>query len=158
MSKIKRSSGALKGKGLAVAGMIVSVIMMVAWTGGIVVLATKGIEGKNLVFCSVKVATLSQACAQYAREHDDTLPTNLDQLQPYMGEMAAMDLMNCPGQKNKSVASYEIVGAGQKVDWDKAAETPVIRETATRHMKMLLVGYLDGDIVDENTGKRLSDQ
>jgi hypothetical protein len=153
MGKIKRSGGTLKGRGLALAGVIVSLAILLLQGSVLILVALKAKEGVHIGLCSVKVASLTQACSQYARAHEDTLPSSLDELKPYLGDMAGMDLFACPAQKDASAASYEIVGAGQKVDWQKASETPVIRETGTRHMQVLLVGYLDGRIADKNSGE-----
>jgi hypothetical protein len=119
------------------------------------------------IVCRVNVSLLGLACAEYAKEHGDTLPASLDELRPYLstalqrvkappsedpylkvweryGGMA--NVFSCP--LSKSQPAYEIVDAGKKIQSGDKSEILVIREVEPNHNRNhgYNIGYLDGRV------------
>src|SRR5213078_2023001 len=106
---------------------------------------------------------------EYAKEHGDTLPASLDELRPYLStalqRLKANPQMDpylrvwerdggrsapfvCPLSKSQSRPTYEIVGAGKKVQKGDKSEILVIREVEPNHNRNHghKIGYLDGHV------------
>jgi hypothetical protein len=121
------------------------------------------------IVCKVNVKLLTLACGQYAKEHGDTLPASLDELRPYLSTAlqrlktlpfedpylkvwerygGSSDPFVCPLSKSQSRPTYEIVGAGKKVQNGDKSEIPVIREVEPNHNRNhgYNIGYLDGRV------------
>jgi hypothetical protein len=121
------------------------------------------------IVCKVNVQLLSLACAEYAKEHEDALPTLKDELRPYLSTAlqrlkanpqndpylkvwehyrGRSDPFVCPLSKSRSRPTYEIVGAGKKVQNGDKSEILVIREVEPNHNRNHghNIGYLDGHV------------
>jgi prepilin-type processing-associated H-X9-DG protein len=119
------------------------------------------------IVCRVNVSLLSLACAEYAKEHGDTLPASLDELRPYLST-ALQQLKARPNENpylkvwedhggrsdpfvcplSKSQPAYEIVGAGKKIQNGDKSEILVVREVEPNHNRNrgYNIGYLDGHV------------
>ncbi len=79
--KISNSRGTLKGNGMSIAGLILGVVMMVAWCGvGSVGLAFYGVRAGAEVACNEQLATIGAGIEGYMNAGDGQAPPDLQAL------------------------------------------------------------------------------
>lgn len=151
--KINKSPAALKGQGLAVAGLVTGVIGTL-WTFIMVALLVPAVISARTaaydVVCLNNVKQLMVASLQYADAHDNTLPETLDQLKPYLGGGKSADtskMLTCPAATDTGRPSYEIVAPGRKLTAvNDPSKTVFLREIQPHPRGRRAVGYMDGHV------------
>jgi len=155
LDRIKSSMGALTGHGMAMAGLIMGAVSMVfipvaAILAGMLLpaFAKARAEARQLK-CTSNVHILLAACQSYAADHEDALPANLDDLQPYLGSSKPF---TCPEADDQTEVSYELVlsegrAVGQTLKLSELPpETIIIREKQQNHYGGRTVGCADGSV------------
>lgn len=126
LGRIKRSAGALAGRGLAIAGLILGYTSIVAMIAVIVLFFTLVVpmikEESSRTACMAHLREIGTACNVYAAGHDGRYPERLSELYPdYVSDL---DVFVCPAtgakigspQEIDSKTSYEYRGAGLR-EW-----------------------------------------
>ena len=144
--RINKSPAALKGQGLAIAGLVTGAIGTLL-TFIILAMALPAFSAARAkayeAVCLNNVKQIMVASHQYAIANNDTMPQSLDQLKPYLGDKELM----CATAAGQAKPCYEIVAPGRKLaDVADPARTIFVRETQARHGGRRAVGYLDGHV------------
>jgi len=157
LGKIKSSFGALAGRGMAIAGIALGAIWVcfipvMAILAGMLLpaLAMARAEARQ-VKCMANVRIMLTACHDYAAAHDDALPTELADLQPYL---PSSNSLICPETADESEPSYELAlqegDAAAAVSNLKLSELPpetvILREKQPNHVRGRVVGHADGSV------------
>jgi len=120
LGRIKRSAGALGGRGLAIAGLILGYTLIVVMIAAIVLFITLGVpaikEETSKARCLNNLQQIGTACQTYASRHNGRYPERLSELYP----MLDLDVFVCPSTNAKIASpdeidaktSYEYRGAG----------------------------------------------
>ena len=109
LSRIKKASGTLSGKGMAIAGLVTGYISIVFFVLLIASMAIPGAVGAmDRAKASQSMSHAKQihlACFSYATDHDGKFPENLDQLIPdYLKDKS---VFVCPMSEDKTSIGYE---------------------------------------------------
>jgi prepilin-type processing-associated H-X9-DG protein len=122
LGRIKRSAGALGGRGLAIAGLILGYASIVVMTVLLVLIFTLVVpaikEEASKTACMANLKMIGMACQMYAADHDGAFPERLSQLYE-AGLVSSLDVFVCPStgakigspQEIDSKTSYEYRGA-----------------------------------------------
>lgn len=144
--KISKSPTALKGQGLAIAGLVTGAIgtLMTFITVALLLPAVAQVRFKaQEVPCMTAVKQITMAAHAYAAENNDTLPQSLDQLKSHLGSKELV----CQAAQGQTGPCYEIVASGRKLsEITVPAKTVIVRETQARHRGQRAVGYADGHV------------
>jgi prepilin-type processing-associated H-X9-DG protein len=164
LGKIKRSAGALAGRGMAIAGLIlgyasiVALIVLLVLFFALVGPALKEIASKSA--CMAHLHRIGTACNAYAAEHNGRYPERLSELYPEY--VPNLKVFVCPSTHVKitspdeidSKTSYEYYGAALNAS---TAAKPLGRAILAcdkdghhRHGKNIL--YADGHVSSEGMG------
>jgi len=120
LNKIKASNGALGGRGQAIAGIIVgaAAVFVIAIGGLVAAIAipsfAKARGSAQATLCMNNLKQLGMACQQYALDHNDTLPTRLEELEPYAGGIVKR-IFVWPCAAPNSGTSYRLLLPGVKL-------------------------------------------
>jgi prepilin-type processing-associated H-X9-DG protein len=137
LSRIKKSNGQLRGRGLALAGTIVSAVCLLL---GLLLPAmllpalTKMPQKAARVQCMSNVRQLNLALMMYATDNKETFPSGTtwcDSLMPYLGKTtnAYVCPLGSPNQRCHYALNARLVGVEMK-DIQAPAQTVLIFETA----------------------------
>lgn len=152
LSAIKKSAGALKGSGMAVAGLVTGYIMIAALPV-IAILASLAVPAFNAVQAQGdQMKTVNNArqivvgMKQYAAEHDGKYPASLDVLfdEQIITDRRVLEFptrMNVPGQ------GWEYLGA-EHTDADPG-NVVILRSKKADRMKKIIVARNDGSVTVE---------
>jgi len=122
LGRIKRSAGALGGRGMAIAGLVLGYTSIVVMTVLIVLVFTLVVpaikEEASKTACMANLKMIGMACQMYAADHDGAFPERLSQLYE-AGLVSSLDVFVCPStgakigspQEIDSKTSYEYRGA-----------------------------------------------
>lgn len=147
LARINKPPAALKGQGLAIAGLVTGAVGTLFGTAILAALLLPAVAQARAkaheAVCLNNVKQIMVASHQYAAENSDTLPQSLDQLKRYLGDKALI----CRTAEGQAGTCYEIVTPGQKLAGvAEPAKTVFIRETQARHRGRRAVGYMDGRV------------
>jgi len=159
LGRIKRSAGALAGRGLAIAGLILGYTSIVAMVVLLVLFFTLGVpaikEESSKAACMGNLKTIGNACRIYAAEHNGRYPERLSELYPdYVSDL---DVLFCPAMSDKITSpdeidaktSYEYRGAGLR-EWGPGDVLACDKDGNHRRGKNIL--YADGNVESEGMG------
>jgi prepilin-type processing-associated H-X9-DG protein len=164
LGRIKRSAGALGGRGLAIAGLIFGYTSIVVMTVLIVLVFTLVVpaikEEASKTACLANLKMIGMACNAYAAEHNGRYPERLSELHPtYVPDL---DVFVCPTtgakigspQEIDSKTSYEYRGAA--LNASTAAEPPyeaiLACDKPGNHRRGKHILYADGHVESEGMG------
>jgi len=121
LAKIKEAAGALTGRGMAIAGLVLGYLSIVIFffailAGMLLPAVTAAREKARAVVCRNNLKQLSIACQSYIETHEDGkyYPTSLDELLD-SGVLTTPELLTCPSDKNPvrtpggRLTSYECI-------------------------------------------------
>ena len=94
--------------------------------------------------CISNEKLIGLAMTRYAKDHDDKLPTSLNELRAYVDNPR---IFVCPSARDQSKPSYEIVGSGRKLT--EVASSPdamLLREDPSDHRVGGHVLFADGHV------------
>ena len=144
--RIKRSSGALSGRGLAIAGLVLGYL-------GLALVPVKFVAINNArekareVSCEMNLRQIYQHCQMMAMDSaKHEYPNDINQIRA--GAVTVVEpnpkFFVCPAAKDKTRASYEIT---EHVDWDALPrDSVVIREIEPSHKGKRGVAHADGRV------------
>jgi hypothetical protein len=144
--RIKRSSGVLSGRGLAIAGLVLGYL-------GLALIPVKFVAINNArekareVSCQMNLHQVYQQCQMMAMDSaNHEYPTNIDQVRA--GAVTVVEpnpkFLVCHAAKDKTRLSYEIVARG---DWDALPRNSiVIKEIEPNHKGRRGVVHADGTV------------
>jgi len=147
LTKINKPPAALKGQGLAIAGLVTGVVGAFFGTAILAALLLPAVVGARAAAheaaCVNNVRQIMLASHQYAADNNDTLPQSLDQLKSYLGDK----MLICRAAEGQAGTCYEIVTPGRKLaEVAEPGKTVFVRETQARHRGRRAVGYVDGHV------------
>ncbi|MCX6898044.1 MAG: DUF4190 domain-containing protein [Verrucomicrobia bacterium] len=147
LTKINKPPAALKGQGLAIAGLVTGAVGALFGTAVLAGLLFPAVAQARVAAhraaCVNNVKQIMLASHQYATDNNDTLPQSLDQLKRYLGDKALI----CRAAEGQAGTCYEIVAPGRKLaEVAEPAKTVFVRETQARHGGRRAVGYVDGHV------------
>jgi len=103
--------------------------------------------------CASNLRQMAMACFLYAGDHENELPTSVNQLNEYLGSSGEgiSDVMLCPHAEDRSVSSYRIVATGKISYTNDMSSAPLIEEINALHDGKRWIAYGDGhvDLVEE---------
>lgn len=155
LSAIKKSAGALGGRGMAITGLVTGYLMIAA-IPIIAILAALAVPAFNAVQMQgnqMKAVNNAKQIVigmkQYAAEHDGKYPATLDALfdEKILDDRKLLDFplqMNVPGQ------GWEYLGAG-RTDTDPG-NLVVLRSKKADRTKKIIVARNDGSVMVEREG------
>jgi len=162
--KIRNSQGALKGGGLALAGIIVStvfVLLIPIFAGVFLPGLAQAKKRAEMIRCQNNVRQLSLALRQYADGHQNQFPaaTNwCDALQLYVGTAAYNCPLDAAGGRCSYALNLEVAGLEparvapdtviiyESVSGWNLAGGPGLMPARARHGRMTVVGFADGHV------------
>ncbi|MFO8011956.1 MAG: DUF4190 domain-containing protein [Phycisphaerae bacterium] len=152
LRRIGRSSGTLRGRGSAVAGIVLAFLGLAVaglWANTII----GALEEANRAACRSNVIQISHACLRFAKAHDGTMPDSLATLckeDPYLTNM-----LWCPStghwdpapENVDAQADYIYAGAGHHIHEAEPSTIPILWDRPGNHGgKGGNVAYLDGHV------------
>ena len=165
LGRIKRSAGALGGRGLAIAGLILGYISIVATVVLLILFFTLVVpamkEEASKTSCMANLHQIGMACQMYAQNHNGAFPERLSQLYE-AGFVDSPAVFVCPStgakigspQEIDSKTSYEYRGAAPNAS--TAAEPPYEAILACdkdgNHRSGKNILYADGHVESEGMG------
>jgi prepilin-type processing-associated H-X9-DG protein len=162
LGRIKRSAGALGGRGLAIAGLILGYTSIVALAVLLVLFFTLVVpaikEESSKADCMANLKMIGAACNAYAAEHNGAFPERLSQLYE-AGLVPSLDGFVCPStgakigspQEIDSKTSYEYRGAGLNLRTVREPSYQVILacDKPGNHRRGKNILYADGHVESE---------
>ncbi len=166
LNKIKKSNGQLGGKGLAIAGVCVSVavIPITAILAGLLLPALANAKGKaQTINCVNNLKQIALAARIYANDHNDTFPptsTWCDALQTELGNSSKVLHCNADTTGQRSTYGYNLQLSGKK-DGDVNPRTvmffeidggwnvsggPELLPQKPRHRQIVNIAFADGSV------------
>jgi prepilin-type processing-associated H-X9-DG protein len=164
LGRIKRSAGALGGRGLAIAGLVLGYTSIVAMIAVIVLFFTLVVpaikEESSKADCMANLKMIGSACNAYAAVHNGAFPERLSELHPdYVPDM---DVFVCPATGAKIASpdeidaktNYEYYGAALNAS---AAAEPLYKAILAcdkdgHHRRGKNILYADGHVESEGMG------
>jgi len=165
LGRIKRSAGALGGRGLAIAGLILGYTSIVALAVLLVLFFTLVVpaikEESSKADCMANLKMIGAACNAYAAEHNGAFPERLSQLYE-AGLVPSLDGFVCPStgakigspQEIDSKTSYEYRGAGLNLRTVREPSYQAILacDKPGNHRRRKNLLYADGHVESEGMG------
>jgi prepilin-type processing-associated H-X9-DG protein len=164
LGRIKRSAGALGGRGMAIAGLILGYASIVVMIAAIVLfftfVAPAMREEAFKTACRVNLHQIGTACTVYAAEHNGRYPERLSELHP--DYMLHLDVFVCPSTGDK-IASPDEIDAKTSYEYRGAAlnastaaeplyEAVLACDKDGNHRRGKHVLYADGHVSSEGMG------
>jgi len=140
LSRIKKSAGALTGKGMATAGLVMGYIgiALLPILAALAIPAVAGAMDRAKAVQSLSNARqIYLACSMYANDHDGKFPQNLDQLFPE-GYLKDQDkrILVCPMSEDKTSVGYEYFGGSTADNPEKILLKS--KATSRRHERVIV--------------------
>lgn len=165
LGRIKRSAGALAGRGLAIAGLILGYTSIVAMIAAIVLFFALVVplikEESSKTACLANLHMIGMACQMYAADHDGAFPERLSQLYE-AGLVSGLDVFVCPStgakigspQEIDSKTSYEYRGAGLNASTaaEPLSQAILACDKDGNHRRGKNILYADGHVESEGMG------
>ncbi len=165
LGRIKRSAGALAGRGLAIAGLILGYISIVVMTVLLILFFTLLVplikEESSKTACLANLHMIGMACQMYAADHDGAFPERLSQLYE-AGLVSGLNVFVCPStgakigspQEIDSKTSYEYRGASLDPRTLREPTYQVILacDKDGNHRRGKNILYADGHVESEGMG------
>jgi type II secretory pathway pseudopilin PulG len=149
LSQINRSGGTLRGRGMAIAGLVLGylelvLIPIVAILAALAIPTFNVIQQQaNLVKAQNEARQIVVAAKTYASEHDGNYPLTLEELVK-SGDLADAKLLECSlGGKYPGV-KWVYQGAGLKSD--AAPETVILTTSSSPNLKSRIVALDRGSV------------
>jgi prepilin-type processing-associated H-X9-DG protein len=165
LGRIKRSAGALGGRGMAIAGLILGYISIVATVVLLVLffalLVPAMKEEASKTSCRNNLHQIGMACQMYAQSHNGAFPERLSQLYE-AGLVPSLAVFVCPSTGDKittpdeidAKTSYEYRGAA--LNASTAAEPPyeaiLVCDKDGNHRSGKNILYADGHVESKGMG------
>jgi len=165
LGRIRRAAGALGGRGLAIAGLILGYTSIVVMTVLLVLFFTLLVpamkEEASKTACMANLKMIGMVCQMYAADHDGAFPERLSQLYE-AGLVSSLDVFVCPTtgakigspQEIDSKTSYEYRGAGLDPRTLREPTYQVILacDKDGNHRRGKNILYADGHVESEGMG------
>ena len=168
LSRIKHSNGQLEGRGIAVAGTILSTVFLLMIPIPVAMLLpalAKAKQKASGIQCMNNVKQLNLGLIMYANDNKDTFPSGTtwcDTLKPYMGNSTSQFVcpLGAPNQRGHYAFNSRLVGVSLK-DIQSPAQTVLIFEidggwnmaggrellpAKGRHTGAYALGFADGHV------------
>ncbi len=147
LNKINKSNGGMKGKGRAIAGIVlggVGLILIPLVAAAILIPSLNTArEHAHRAQCMSNLKRIGLAVSMYAEEHDGMIPRKFDDLHQY----ATSDkIFVCPSARNSTIPSYEIVLSGKKWNSPESIDSIVVTEPLANHRVGCNSLYGDGHV------------
>ncbi|MCX5648921.1 MAG: DUF4190 domain-containing protein [Planctomycetota bacterium] len=163
LGRIKRSAGALGGRGLAIAGLILGYTSIVVMTVLLVLFFTLGVpaikEESSKTVCLANLKMIGTACNVYAAEHNGRYPERLSELYP---DLPFLDVFVCQATGDKILSpdeidaktSYEYYGAALNASTAAAplGQAILACDKPGNHRGGKNILYADGHVESEGMG------
>lgn len=154
LGRIKRAAGALAGRGIAIAGLVLGYISIGATivffvVGLLLAILSPAVAGARAsaqkVVCRNNLHQIGLAILTYADEHDSRLPDSLSELVD--GKHLPAQALTCPAVDSaESISEYVYKGKGLRVDAPNASSTVIAHDREENHRGGCNVLYLDGHV------------
>ncbi len=145
LGKINKSSGAVTGKGMAIAGIVLgslSILWLPIMAGFLVPTLMKARSAADEVRCQSNMRELSKLVQMYAATHGGAVPATLAELKD---EEASLDrFTRCPSDTDPG-PSYELLQGGKRFD-DLPPSSVLLREIRPNHRESRNVVSADGSV------------
>ena len=159
LMKINSSKGALRGKGKAIAGIILGVWCFVQFQILFIILAVMLLPALSAarntarkVSCAYNLQMIGEGIFQFANEHNDKCPSSMEELMDYMkktdSELSKHGL-HCSLSPN---AEYDLMPSAKGIELSKLEKpetTPVV--ICNKHPNMEIILYADGHVETKRT-------
>lgn len=147
--KISKSAGALRGQGMAIAGVVtgsISVILVPLIAALAIPALSQARAQAHAVVCLNNVKMCSIACRQFAQDNGGRLPSRWEDLERYLGGSAGMkNTLVCPADRNANGRAYELLHGGEMLgSFQDPGKTIIVRESEASHRGKRTVGFADG--------------
>ena len=157
LAKIKRSQGTLSGKGLAIAGLAIGYVSVVATLlAAALLLPTlrQARQKAQQAACVSNMRQIALACHMYAQDYGGVFPPDLRATKLYIGDDT---VFRCPvaasaGTSNADQApalgvDYDYFGSGLTVeDIERPAEAVLAAGKPGNHPSVMIVAFMDGHV------------
>ncbi len=151
LSAIKKSAGALKGGGMAVAGLVMGYLMiaaipLIAILAAIAIPAFSSIQEKAVQAKTMSNARqLALAVKMYAQEHEGNLPPSLEKMvEENIVDQALLAQRPESSRTGDYGQGWDYRGAGMKDT--EAGQTVILVSVKADRAKKKIVGHLDGTV------------
>ncbi len=161
LMKINSSKGTLRGKGKAIAGIILGVWSVVRFMilgvilAAVLLPALSAARGRaREVSCMTNLKLIATGTFQFAEEHNDRFPANMEELMDYMQKSDSnlpKSVFHCPLAPN---SEYDFIPSAKGIELSKLqspATTPVV--ICNKHPNKEIILYADGHV----ESKRIND-
>lgn len=144
LAKINKSNGLLKGRGQAIAGLVMGYVTLIT---GVAMLAALAVptyariqERGQIVVAVMNARNLVLHLRDYGEQNDGKLPERLEKLveADILTQESFDQLTNTPGGEN----AFEYFGEGVTINDD--GSTIILKGTPAYSAQRTVVGYLDG--------------
>jgi prepilin-type processing-associated H-X9-DG protein len=143
LKQISQSSGTIKGHEQAIAGIVLGCFGLIIASTILPALNTPSEKARRMA-CMNNLAQIGKAISLYSAEHDGLIPTELNDLRPYVGSLDK--LLICPSTKDRSRPSYQILLGGKKWNSPETIDAIVISESLANHRGGRNALYGDGHV------------
>lgn len=147
LSKIKKSGGAVGGKGMAIAGLVMGYLSLVFGIFVIASMASVGTaaykRGADRAKSLINARQIVMACKNYALNHDGKYPNALEELLKE-GDITDDKILHDPMLQDDTLIGYEYFGAGMK-DSDPPDKVLLMSKSADSSGKKV-VARNDGNV------------
>jgi prepilin-type processing-associated H-X9-DG protein len=132
LNKIRKSNGRSKGRGQAIAGIVLGgfgLIMIPIMIAMFLRPLDSVRHGARRVNCRQNLEHIGAAISLYANEHDGKIPEKFEDLQPYV----SLKVFICPETKDTNHPSYQILLAGKKWNSPESIGSIVVVDSLANH-------------------------
>ncbi|HTS16276.1 MAG TPA: DUF4190 domain-containing protein [Verrucomicrobiae bacterium] len=147
LNQISKSGGGLRGRGQAIAGLVLGGVgmLMIPIVAAMLLPALAQAKGKaQRIACMNNMRQIGMAMGMYAEEHDGKIPREFTDLKLYASNLDK--LLICPGAKDRTSPSYRIVLAGKKWNGPETMDAVVLTEQLGNHRRGRNALYGDGHV------------
>lgn len=148
ISKINHSNGAITGKGLAIGGIITSVLSLlfcIPISAAMVLSSVSKARGEAAaVMCMNNMKTIGMAIITYANDHNGTLPNSLDDIKSYVERKTVFD---CPSDLSGDKCYILLTNYKSLNKIKSPSTTPLVIESHFRHGDSMNIVFADAAVV-----------
>lgn len=151
--RINSSNGVLKGRGKAIAGIVLgvwSIVRLFILAAILLPALTVAKSRAREVFCMNNLKIIATNTFLFADEHNDTFPASMAELMDYMKKTDSnfTEDLHCPMD---ATAKYDFISSAKGIELSKLenpATTPVV--VCKKHPNMEIILYADGHVETKN--------